>query len=714
VEVFGHEGELVGALETGPLESPGFVTALVLRRAAALSGNEGLWHLEGAGSLGLLHACLRAQFLRAGGRPAPLRERPKGGRALGVLAAGLRAAGSGEELGLVLERKQGGTGSGGAWELVSVCTEDELPGGRRGWVEAEWGIGGAAANERAAAAVAGRFARAAAEGHLGGGRAGGVFRNLLLAAVGNEGGKVPDSSGKEAQDAVSAVAALEDSYFRRCEESLRTAARERPGEAYPAQDLDCQRPSACLLGVVFPFLAPAAGGFRGWSGAVFLVAVPPPGGEEDGISDPAEWKFEAARLLPLEDARIWARTLVPQNHPWLSGLASRHAAVSDGPSARTDAVACAGSSSQPTPRYQGLGLLQLSPTPKSPLMAAVEEDRELRGASAPGISGDLEAFLLSELAGTCGVARGDGRGRSVSAAAAAAAAAADAAAFADQRKWSFSSRSSMSTADHRMWGGGGPSGSSRKSSFSSRKSSGTETGSLRILTLNAGRRPLGDNGSYSEAAELKGVSVSPTSSFLEDGSESEDEELTQGGRFPLHTRVRIPEFPEIFVHDFLSPQVQLQQQTGVKAAGGSMQQGNLKDTLSRMTEAFEASERYVAQRLSVLGTVAYVEVRENSLGKYYAVITMSDWADANVHRSLLGDHVVGVHDFYRGQDVAVQLHVKGGTPQVPPLPAGWIRLQCPGEKYAGKCSCGKVFTATRRPVSGFEPLCKTCAGRGGR
>merc|ERR1712091_605943 len=67
----------------------------------------------------------------------------------------------------------------------------------------------------------------------GGGRAGGVFRNLLLAAVGNEGGKVPDSSGKEAQDAVSAVAALEDSYFRRCEESLRTAARERPGEAQP-------------------------------------------------------------------------------------------------------------------------------------------------------------------------------------------------------------------------------------------------------------------------------------------------------------------------------------------------------------------------------------------------------------------------------------------------------------------------------------------------
>ena len=273
----------------------------------------------------------------------------------------------------------------------------------------------------------------------------------------------------------------------------------------------------------------------------------------------------------------------------------------------------------------------------------------------------------------------------------------------------------MSTADHRMWGGGGPSGSSRKSSFSSRKSSGTETGSLRILTLDAGRRPLGDTGSCSEAAERKGVSVSPSSSFLEDGSESEDEELTQGGRFPLHTRVRIPEFPEIFVHDFLSPQVQLQQQqTGAGAAGGSAQQGNLKNTLSRMAEAFEASERYVAQQLSVLGTVAYVEVRENSLGKYYAVITMSDWADANVYRSLLGDQVVGVHDFYRGEDVAVQLHVKGGTPQVPPLPAGWIRLQCPGEKYAGKCSCGKVFTATRRPVSGFEPLCKTCAGRGGR
>ena len=260
----------------------------------------------------------------------------------------------------------------------------------------------------------------------------------------------------------------------------------------------------------------------------------------------------------------------------------------------------------------------------------------------------------------------------------------------------------MSTTDFRS---GGPSGSSRKSSFSSRKSSGTEAGSLRILALDTGRRPLDAN---SDLEVPKGVSLSPSSSFVEDGSDSGEEELPRGGRFPLHTRIRIPEFPEIFVHDFLSPQVQLRQQGG---AGGDAQ-GSLKDTLSRMTAAFEVSERYVAQRLSVLGTVERVEVRESSLGQYYAVVTMSEWADGNVHRSILGGHLAGVHDFYRGEDVTVHLHVKGGTPLDSALPEGWIRLQCPGEKYAGKCACGKVFTATRRPVVGFEPVCKGCVRQG--
>ena len=98
-----------------------------------------------------------------------------------------------------------------------------------------------------------------------------------------------------------------------------------------------------------------------------------------------------------------------------------------------------------------------------------------------------------------------------------------------------------------------------------------------------------------------------------------------------------------------------------------------------MTAAFEVSERYVAQRLSVLGTVERAEVRESSLGQYYAVMTMSEWADSNVHRSILGGHLAGINDFYRGEDVAVHLHVKSGTTLDPPLPEGWIRLQCPGE-----------------------------------
>ena len=119
----------------------------------------------------------------------------------------------------------------------------------------------------------------------------------------------------------------------------------------------------------------------------------------------------------------------------------------------------------------------------------------------------------------------------------------------------------MSTTDYRS---GGPSGSSRKSSFSSRKSSGTETGSLRTLALDAGRRHL-DASSDSEVP--KGVSVSPSSSFVEDGSDSDEDLLPREGRFPLHTRIRIPEFPEIFVHDFLSPQVQLQQQGGAEGGG---------------------------------------------------------------------------------------------------------------------------------------------------
>ena len=160
MEVLGPGGEPAGVLETGPLGRPGFVAALVLRRAAALAA--GLeWGGAAVGRLDLLHACLRAQFVRCGGRPAPLPEGSESGRALGVLAAGLRAQGSGEELGLVLGRRGGGVGP---WELVSVCTEDELPGGRRGWSGAGCGVGGAAANERVAEGVAADFARPASGG----------------------------------------------------------------------------------------------------------------------------------------------------------------------------------------------------------------------------------------------------------------------------------------------------------------------------------------------------------------------------------------------------------------------------------------------------------------------------------------------------------------------------------------------------------------------
>ena len=738
MEVLGPGGEPAGVLETGPLGRPGFVAALVLRRAAALAAG-----LEGGGAavgrLDLLHACLRAQFVRCGGRPAPLPEGSESGRALGVLAAGLRAQGSGEELGLVLGRRGGGVGP---WELVSVCTEDELPGGRRGWSGAGCGVGGAAANERVAEGIAADFARAAAEGRVGGARGG--LRGLLVSAVAAEGG----------QAQAAALEGLDEGYFLRCLEDLLAAARARPGEAFAAQDLDTARFSPSPIGAVFPFEAPEAEGFRGWTGAVFFARAGEGGeAEEEG--------FHAVRLLSRDDARLCAWVLVPGSRPWPSeeeisapplpgadaGRAERAARLSassdraaggsgsgggsghgnlsqalaglaggasgEGPRPppgllSSAATAVAGGSGSPR-RGGRLELLQLSPTPESPLMAAVQEERELgAGVSSDAGQGDVEVFFMSEWAG----AEGRGRGSFGAGAGAGPGGARGhlnrggaspplGAAFTDLQKWSFSSRSSMSTTDYRS---GGPSGSSRKSSFSSRKSSGTETGSLRILALDAGRRHF-DASSDSEVP--KGVSVSPSSSFVEDGSDSDEDLLPREGRFPLHTRIRIPEFPEIFVHDFLSPQVQLQQQGGAEGGG----QGSLKDTLSRMTAAFEVSERYVAQRLSVLGTVERAEVRESSLGQYYAVVTMSEWADSNVHRSILGGHLAGINDFYRGEDVAVHLHVKSGTTLDPPLPEGWIRLQCPGEKYAGKCACGKVFTSTRRPVVGFAPVCKGCASR---
>ena len=552
-----------------------------------------------------------------------------------------------------------------------------------------------------------------------------------------------------------ALEGLDEGYFLRCHEDLLAAARARPGEAFAAQDLDTARFSPSPIGAVFPFEAPAAGGFRGWTGAVFFARAGEGGEAEEG-------GFHAVRLLSREDARLCAWVLVPGSRLWPSegeisapplpgadaGRAERAARLSassdraaggsgsgggsshgnlsqalagraggasgEGPrpppgSSSSAATAVAGGSGSPR-RGGRLELLQLSPTPESPLMAAVQEERELgAGGSSDAGQGDVEVFFMSEWAGAEDrprqLRRGRGRGRGPRGSAGppqpGGASPPLGGAFTDLQKWSFSSRSSMSTTDYRS---GGPSGSSRKSSFSSRKSSGTETGSLRILALDAGRRHL-DASSDSEVP--KGVSVSPSSSFVEDGSDSDEDLLPREGRFPLHTRIRIPEFPEIFVHDFLSPQVQLQQQDGAEGGG----QGSLKDTLSRMTAAFEVSERYVAQRLSVLGTVERAEVRESSLGQYYAVVTMSEWADSNVHRSILGGHLAGINDFYRGEDVAVHLHVKSSTTLDPPPPEGWIRLQCPGEKYAGKCACGKVFTSTRRPVVGFAPVCKGCASR---
>ena len=538
-----------------------------------------------------------------------------------------------------------------------------------------------------------------------------------------------------------ALEALDERYFQQCHEGLLAGARERPGEAFAAQDLDITRVSASLIGAVFPFEAPAEGGFSGWKGAVFLARGEGREGERVGCD------FHAVRLLPRDDARLCVRVLVPGSRPWPTeretsapslssgdvggvernpqtaansgragggggggdgvcgrgslsqALAGRSGeAIGEGsrtpPGSPSNATADAVGGGRSPPRVGRLELLQLSPTPESPLMAAVQEERDLgAGGFADAGSGDLEVFLMSASAGRGGARGHPNRGGTSPP---------RGSAFTDQQKWSFSSRSSMSTTDFRS---GGPSGSSRKSSFSSRKSSGTEAGSLRILALDAGRRGSVAN---SDSEVPKGISVSPSSSFVEDGSDSGEEELPRGGRYPLHTRIRIPEFPDIFVHDFLSPQVQLQQPGG--AGGGA--QGSLKDTLSRMAAAFEVSERYVAQRLSVLGTVERAEVRESSLGQYYAVVTMSEWEDGNVHRSILGGHLAGVHDFYRGEDVTVHLHVKGGAPLDPPLPEGWIRLQCPGEKYAGKCACGKVFTATRRPVVGFEPVCKGCARRG--
>ena len=84
-------------------------------------------------------------------------------------------------------------------------------------------------------------------------------------------------------------------------------------------------------------------------------------------------------------------------------------------SSSSAATAVAGGSGSPR-RGGRLELLQLSPTPESPLMAAVQEERELgAGGSSDAGQGDVEVFFMSEWAGAEDrprqLRRGRGRGR---------------------------------------------------------------------------------------------------------------------------------------------------------------------------------------------------------------------------------------------------------------------------------------------------------------